>query len=268
MNHPDSATLPALITGASSGIGWEFALQLAGKGYVPILVARRRDRLEELASLIERRHRVTPTILVADLETERGIASVEQKIAATGPLLLVNNAGFGMFGEASSLDQARQVAAVQLNAVALHRLSLAALHVNVAAGMGGIINVASAAGFLPMPYFATYAATKAFVLAFTEAVALEAKARKVRVMALCPGPVHSEFGKVAGAGSAFSGLQTLTGARCVRLALRAYSRGRPVYVPGWSMRTALFAMRFVPRNVVQGIVGTMMPHHQTDPTSS
>lgn len=250
------ATVPALVTGASSGIGNEFARQLAARGHDLVVVARRRDRLETLREELTAAHAVNVEVLVADLETEPGRADVEKRLRAGGPWFLVNNAGFGTRGRVSELPVDAETSEVMVNVVAMHRVACVGMQVNVAAGGGAIVNVASMAGFQPIPYFATYAATKAFMLHFTEGIAVEARGSGVKVTALCPGPVRTEF--IEGVfeeeqrvfNPLFMDVQT-----CVRHALRAVDRDQTVCVPGLLMRAGTLAVPFIPRGVLRGAAG-------------
>jgi short-subunit dehydrogenase len=250
-----AATVPALITGASSGIGEEFARQLAARGHHVTIVARRADRLERLAEHLREAHGVTADPVVADLETAKGRGAVARLLGERSPWLLVNNAGYGSRGRLVELDAARERAEVQVNVVAVQQLSLAALPGLVAAASGGIINVASTAAFQPLPYMATYAATKAFILYFTEAMAEQLHGTGARAMALCPGPVDTEFADVAGTMDYHqrSRLIAMTPERCVADALRAFDRGSAVCVPGLANELLAQGSRLAPRALVRKV---------------
>lgn len=251
--------VPALITGASSGIGAEFARQLAGRGHAVTLVARREEHLERLAAELRTAHGVAADVLVADLRTARGRDSVVSVLRGRAPWLVVNNAGYGGRGALAELDASRELAEVQVNVVAVHQLSLAALPGLVAEQGGGIVNVASTAAFQPLPYMATYAATKAFVLAFTEAMAEELRGTGARAMALCPGPVQTEFHSIAGtAESTYERLSkpaSMTAQQCVTDALRSFDRGAAVCIPGVLNHALTAGPRLAPRFVVRRVVG-------------
>ncbi len=188
-----SPSIPALVTGASSGLGAEFARRLAARGHDITIVARRVDRLEALRTEILAQHAVTVNVLGADLGTQAGRRAMISLLRQRSPWLLVNNAGFATRGALANLDIARERSEVEVNVLTVQQLTAAVLPGLIAAGTGGIINLASTSAFQPIPYMATYAATKAFVLHFTEAVAEEVRGTGVRVMALCPGPVRTEF---------------------------------------------------------------------------
>jgi uncharacterized protein len=181
----------ALVTGASAGIGEEFARQLAQRAHDLVLVARDESRLEALAKELHDAYNVTAEVLAADLIDLRQLAKVERH--ARNVDVLVNNAGFGTFGNFHELDVDTETREVRLNVIAVMRLTHAAAHAMAERGRGGILNVSSLAGFQPGPVNATYGATKAFVTSFTEAVHEELKGTGVSVSVLCPGFTHTEF---------------------------------------------------------------------------
>jgi hypothetical protein len=248
----------ALVTGASSGIGEEFARQLARRGYDLVLVARRKDRLALLATSLSAVHQVAAEALPADLTRDEGVAKVEHRLSAGDIELVVNNAGIGSVGEFARLPLDREVEQVDLNVRALLRLTHAALRAMIPRESGAIINVASMAAFQPVPYNATYAATKAFVLSFSEALQEEAKRHGITVTCLCPGPVRTEFQHVAGIrpermrGRVL--LRYMAGtnaAEVVQAALGAMDAGRAVAIPGTVNRTIAEASQALPRSFVR-----------------
>lgn len=251
------AQVHALVTGASSGIGAEFARRLAARGHDVVVVARRADRLEALRDELEAAHSVRIEPVVADLETETGRLAVASRLEAGGPWLLVNSAGFGIRGPAASVPLERELAEVAVNAVALHHLTVVALRANAAAGGGGgILNVASQAGFQPLPYFATYAATKAFVLHLSEALGVEARRQRTRVMALCPGPVSTEFfDHIPDGDERLLALVTMSAPKCVDVALRAFDRGSAICTPGLLTTAGAVGVRLVPRGLLRIALG-------------
>ena len=257
MSRPVPSSVPALVTGASSGIGADFARQLAARGHALTIVARREDRLHELADELRHHHGAHVTVLAADLETEGGCAPVLEVLRAGTPWLLVNNAGFGSRGRFVDLDPEREVAEVRLNVVALHALTTAVLPGNVAAGEGAVVNVASTAAYQAIPFMATYAASKAFVLHFTEALAQELHGSGVRALAVCPGPTRTEFGSVAGVESLFDKSVPMSSASVVRSALRALDRGHAISVPGAHNLLLAQGNRLVPRAAVRRVVGRL-----------
>jgi short-subunit dehydrogenase len=230
----------ALITGASAGIGEEFARQLAGRGYDLILVARRKDRLEQLADDLS----TTTHVIECDLASDA--AKLPDKVAKLGVDidLLVNNAGFGFRGRFPELSPEREAEMVRLNCEAVVTLTHAFLPAMIDRGRGGIITVASTAGMQPLPYETTYAATKAFAISFMEALSMELRDTGVRTLVVNPGPVKTEWQSVAGYDEntrLMPGM--ITADQCVADALRAYDKGRRSMIPGrlfpWVMRATV-----------------------------
>ena len=254
--QPVPTSVPALITGASSGLGEGFARRLADRGHELVLVARRVDRLERLADELRPRSGTTVEVLGADLETAAGRNKVVARLARGGPWLLVNNAGFGTRGLFADQDSKREDAEVLVNALAVRQLMRAALPGCIAARTGGVLNVASSAAFQPIPHMATYAATKAFVLHLTEAVATELRGTGARAMALCPGPTRTEFGDVAGVEADFQRMGPLfmSADTVVRTALKAFDRGDVIHVPGMVNLAGATSVRVVPRFAVRRIL--------------
>jgi uncharacterized protein len=183
----------ALVTGASSGLGTEFARQLAARGSNLVLVARSTDRLASLADSLRSSYPVAVTVVAADLSLPDQVNHVAVATAATEIHLLVNNAGFATYGNFAGLDPAREHTEMMVNAVAPVDLAHAVLPGMLTRGCGGIITVASSIAFQPSPRHAVYGATKAFLLAFSEALWVETRGSGVRILALCPGPVATAF---------------------------------------------------------------------------
>jgi short-subunit dehydrogenase len=225
-----------LITGASAGIGAELARVFAEHGHELALVARREHRLVELADEIGRAGRPRPHVLRIDLEQSGAVTLLAAELIARDlePANVVNNAGFGLVGQATRLDRSEQLAMIDLNVRALTELSLAFTD-SVARHGGGILNVASLAAFLPGPGMAVYYASKAYVLSFTEALHHELKGRGVRVTALCPGPVATEFQARAGLQKE-NRMLALSAARVARIGYRGFMRGDRVVVAGMRNR--------------------------------
>jgi hypothetical protein len=253
--------VPALVTGASSGIGEQFARQLAARGHDVTLVARRGERLQALAKELRQSHSVTVHVHTADLATVAGRGRVAKLLRTQGPWLLVNNAGFGTRGRFADLDPDREAEEVELNVVALHQLTAAVLPGNIKARGGAVVNVASTAAYQALPYMATYAATKAFVLHFTEALALELHGTGARAMALCPGPTRTEFDEVAGVSALFDKSLPMSAAAVVRSALRTLDRGHAICVPGAHNLILAQGNRLVPRSAVRRVVGLIFEPH-------
>ena len=246
----------ALVTGASSGIGEAFVRRLAEQGQDVVLVARREDRLRALATELSG-HGVEVEVLAADLTTEEGVVSVEQRLTApTKPVdLLVNNAGFGSSGAFTDLALGRELEMIELNVVAVVRLTRAALDTMSDRGAGSIVNVSSMASFQALPRNATYAATKAFVTSFTEALAEEVRGSGVRLQALCPGFTETEFHTTAAWSSGWlpsSAWQSPE--QVVDASLAALGSGRVVVVPGMLNKVAARASWLLPRKVVSRLV--------------
>lgn len=247
----------AVITGASAGIGSELAKIFARNGHRVALVARRLDRLEALAQEIVKAGGEQPLVIVCDLQKYDAGDDIAAALAAAGvePEYLVNNAGFGLFGEWLQLDRTEQLSMVDVNVRALTDLSLRFAD-SLARHKGGILNVASLAGFLPGPRMAVYYATKAYVLSFSEALFCELAPRGVRVTALCPGPVPTEFQARAGIVPGFDSKVLNISADAVALAgYRGLMAGKRMVLPGLGMKVIPFMLRFVPRGLVVSLVG-------------
>lgn len=248
-------TSVALITGASAGLGIEFARQLSAKGHRLVLVARRKDRLEELAAKLGNARAAAIDLARPD-STERLVAD----LAASGESvdLLVNNAGFGLWGKFAAQDAKRLREMIDLNIGALTDLTRAIVPQMIERGSGAILNVASTAAFQPGPGMAVYYATKSYVLSFTEALHEELKPHSVRVSCLCPGPTRTEFGEVAGFGE--HNILTkisMDAAEVVRLGIAALERNKAVEVTGALNKIGAAGTRFVPRGVVRKISGSI-----------
>ena len=240
---PQMTFKTALITGASAGLGAEFARQLAAAGTNLVLVARRLDRLEELARELQARHGVAAEALAADLSAEAGLAAVEARIAGDPSLdLLVNNAGFG--GRAGFVKgaPAEHIAMARVHIDATIRLTRAALPGMIDRGRGAVINVASVAAFSSASG-AMYSGTKAFLVMFSESLQAELFSKGIFVQALCPGMTHTEFHQVAEIDKAIVPKPFwMTAEKVVRISLRRLGRG-VVRIPGWKNKVIAFLMR-------------------------
>jgi uncharacterized protein len=223
-----------LVTGASSGLGAETARILARRGANLILTARSRDRLEDLANDLERVNGIEARVVPQDLSVHGGAARLLDAVAALGVEVehLVNNAGFGSSGAFAEADPAREGAMVRLNAETIVTLTRGLLPRMLERRRGGVVNVASTASFQPVPYMATYGATKAFVVSFTLALATELEGTGVKAMALCPGPVRTGFQAAAGIPRPGLSAAELSAAKTVERGLAAYERGERLFVPG------------------------------------
>ncbi len=250
----------ALVTGASSGIGEELARQLAPQGAHLVLTARSRDKLSALADELGARHGIQTRVVVADLARPGGADELSRDVAALGVDVdhLINNAGFGAAGPFTELDGTRQADMVRVNCEALVTLSHAFLPGMLRRGRGGVLFVASTAAYQPMPYMATYAATKAFVLSFSYALAEEVADRGVTVTALCPGPVPTGFQQTAGITPGMERVAALSAADTVRAGISGYLAGQRVVVPGGVNRVQTTLARHAPRRVVTAALARAM----------
>lgn len=242
-----------LITGASAGLGAEFARQCTRRGEALVLVARRRDRLEALAEEIGG----TPLILAADLAKQGAAASLISEIEAEGLSVgtLINNAGFGLAGRFADRPLDRLGEMIDLNIRTLVELCHLVLPAMKERGRGAILNLASTAAFVPGPNMAVYYASKAFVLSFTEALHHELKGSGIRVSALCPGPTVSEFSEVAESHSATLERMKRPADGVVRAGLEGLDSNKAVVIPGWPNKATANMARFLPRATVRRLVG-------------
>ncbi|MEM9772847.1 MAG: SDR family oxidoreductase [Cyanobacteria bacterium P01_D01_bin.73] len=252
----------ALITGASMGIGAEFAKALAARKLDLILTARSQDKLETLAKELGDRHGIKTHCIVLDLSIPGAAAELRDRIADAGLTVdwLINNAGFGDYGAFVEGDRAKSVSMVNLNITALMELTYDFLPAMVERKSGTVINVASIAGYQPLPYMGLYAATKAFVLNFSEALWVENKDSGVRVLGLCPGPTSTEFFKAAEFPQALAPQQSAaaTPEMVVAEALRAVDAGKPNCVTGGIANKALVnSGRFFPRGWLVNSIGDL-----------
>lgn len=249
----------AVVTGASAGIGLAFAERLARDGWDLRLVARRRDRLEALTRKLKLQHRVAVELVAADLTRLDDLASLERRIARDRRVeLVVNNAGMGDFGSFVERDRDVETAEIQLNTLAVMRLTHSALPGFLRRGRGAVINVSSTAGFQPCPHLAVYAATKAFLNSFTESLAVELSGTGVRIQALCPGFTRTEIFERAGAD--VSGLPSFVWMDphdVVDESLDALARGNVICVPGFANRALSSLSRVLPHEASSRIAGML-----------
>lgn len=244
----------ALVTGASSGIGAEIARQLAGRGHGVTLVARREERLTELASELVAEHGVRAEAIGADLGDVRGRDQVAERLDRLGLSVevLVNNAGFGDGTDFREAEREWLLSMVELNCAALLDLQARYLPAMLERGRGAVINVASTAAFQPLPGSATYAATKAFVLSLGDAVGAEIAGSGVTLTTLCPGPVKTEFTDVAGVGESeekLPGVFWTDVEQVAREAVEGAERGKRVVVPGILNRAGAITGQLSPRAI-------------------
>lgn len=256
MSLPDpAANATVVVTGASSGIGADIARELAARGHATTLVARRRDRLDELASELRSEHGTAVEVLPADLAQPAGREEVVGTLRRSGRTLagLVNNAGYGSVGRLWELEEADEVDQVALNVVALHELTVALLPSMVQRGSGAVLNVGSIAGSQPIPGQATYSATKAFVNSFSEALHAELRGTGVSCTVLTPGPVETEFAERAGIGELNGkgpGFVWVDCREVARQAVDGMRAGKRVVVPGLVVKALSAGGRFSPRTVL------------------
>lgn len=235
----------AVITGASSGIGLEFARQLAKKGYALVLTARKEDRLKKAAELIK----TECEIITADLEKEEECYRFFEQIKEKDIEVFINNAGFGDCGRFAETELSKELAMIQVNVTAMHILMKLMLQKMKKQGYGYLLNVASSAGLMPAgPYMATYYATKAYVASMTQAVAVELSQEKspVYVGCLCPGPVNTGFNQVANVEFA---LKEISPEQCVNYAVKKMFARKVIIVPTVIMKLAVFACHVSPRAI-------------------
>ncbi|MGL5872542.1 MAG: SDR family NAD(P)-dependent oxidoreductase [Xenococcaceae cyanobacterium] len=251
----------ALITGASSGIGAAFARELAARKTNLVLVARSEDKLQQLAQQLTQQHQVRIEVIPCDLTQANSAQTIFEKISQQNLSidLLINNAGFGDYGAFVDRDINKYLSMIQLNISVLVELTHLFLPSMKQRGFGNIINLSSIAGFQPLPYMAVYAATKAFVLSFSEAIWAENKDSGVRILALCPGATESEFFKVAefpqsfssnGASGGYTSAETV-----VKDALKALENKQSTLVTGGFANQAIVNIpRFLPRDILVTVV--------------
>ncbi len=246
-----------LITGASAGIGTELARVFASNGHRVALVARRADRLKTLSGEITAAGGAAPIVISCDLEQSDAGEKIAGALAAEGVEVefVVNNAGFGLFGNAIEMDRVEQLGIIALNIRAVTDLSLR-FSDQLIRHRGGILNVGSIAGFLPGPGMAVYYASKAYVLSFSEALRRELAPRGVRVTVLCPGPVPSEFQARAGFAPGFDSAVLNVSASDVALAgYRGLMANKRAVLPGLGIKIVPFLLRLFPRGFILGAVG-------------
>jgi uncharacterized protein len=259
----------ALITGASSGIGEEFARQLAAEGWSLILVARSQDQLEKVRSELMSAHMGIDVVAIPlDLTVPGAPVDLFQRTQAAhlDVELLINNAGFGAFSEFAALDLGRIRQMLDLNIVALVELSHVYMQPMMQRRHGGIINIASVAGFAPLPYSTVYAATKAFVRSFSDALFEEARQRGVHIMAVNPGTTETNFFRVAGESPLSHRARMQTAAQVVRESLRAFEHRKSSVVTGVPNRFLTLILNGLPRRWITAIVGRAMRRANIGPT--
>jgi uncharacterized protein len=248
----------ALVTGASAGIGDALAVELAAAGANLVLTARRADRLEALASRLQAEHKIQTRVIAADLADPAAPQHLYDATEGQGTIIdiLINNAGFGYYGEFAKGDAAWQRTMVDVNCAAVVHLTQLFLPRMVERRRGDIMIVASTASYQPVPYMATYAATKAFDRLLSEALAEENARYGIRVSALCPGPTESEFGQVAGT-RADEKRHFQSAQEVARLGLEAMVNRKHWIIPYFGGRLQVFLQRLAPRRMVTAAAGRM-----------
>lgn len=237
--------MKALITGASSGIGYDMALYLDQLGIDLILVARDKDKLNDLGKVLK----VRPLIIPMDLSKQENCLILHDMVKDESVDILINNAGFGVFGEFGQTDLNRELEMINLNIKAVHILTKLFLHDMKKKNSGYILNVASSAGFQPGPLMATYYATKSYVIKLTMAIyeELRQSQSKVIVSTLCPGPVDTNFNKVA---NVSFGIKALSSEYVAKYAIDQMFKNKLIIIPGFYMKVAYYLGRFVPSKLL------------------
>ena len=245
------ALTSALVTGASSGIGYEISRVLASDGHDLVLVARREKNLRQLAQYLEREYKIKAFYIAADLSDPHSAQVIYDKVKEQNiPIdILVNNAGAGMWGAFTALDPDREMQTLETNVVALTQLTQLFCRDMVKRGLGKILNIGSISGFMPGPYMAVYHASKAYVLSFSLALRAELKGTGVSVTAFCPGPTTSEFHQVAGTLDLpiLRQVNMMGSAQVARLAVKAMHKRKAVEVPGLINKIIAFLPPLLPR---------------------
>jgi short-subunit dehydrogenase len=263
-----SSTTTAVVTGASSGIGADFARELADRGYGVTLVARREDRLQQLAAELATKVRVE--VIACDVADARQRAALFDTVAERGLQIdiLVNNAGIGTVGPVINTDIDAEIAQVRVNVEAVIDLTTRAVHQMVPRGRGAILNVGSGSGFMPTPGQAGYAGTKAFTYIYGEGLRGELAGTGVTIATLAPGPVRTEFLAAAGAEDSFDDMPKFmyVDSRAVaRIGVEAIDKDHGTVVPGWPTRVLTSIARIVPNRILVPILARRLPGLSTSP---
>jgi len=248
----------ALITGASGGIGYDLAKMAGADGRNLILVARSAEKLNALAVELRKNKDTEVVTIAVDLSDEKGVIKLLDEIASQNLKveILVNNAGFGDFGDFSKADLSKNMEIIRLNIGALTHLTHAIMQQMLGSGKGRIMNVASTAAFLPGPGMAVYYASKAYVLSFSEALARELKGSGVTVTTLCPGPTDTSFATAAGLGKSLMHrlLPPATSAEVAKAGYIAMMKGKTIEIPGFMNKLTALTPRFTPRSIVRDMI--------------
>ncbi|HHH30234.1 MAG TPA: SDR family oxidoreductase [Polyangiaceae bacterium] len=256
----------AVITGASSGIGAEFARGLAARGYDCVVTARREDRLRSLADELEAKYEVSVTVIAADLGTAGGAEQLYRRVQELDrPVtFLVNNAGFGLYGHFVRHEPAKLQQMVQLNMVSLTTLTHLFTRDMVALGRGRVLQVASVGAFQPSPYYAVYSATKSYVRDFSQALHWELRGSGVTVSTICPGLTETEFHEVADhIKPSYLDAATMTAHSVAEIGIRGALRGRAHITPGVINKLMGWMIKLTPRSVATWLAGVSMASDAT-----
>ena len=251
----------ALITGASSGIGLEFSRIAAAKKMNLILLARNSEKLIKLRTELEEAFSIKVLAVGCDLSEHDAVEKISALLLKRNivPDILINNAGFGMYGPFERLGTDNETNMIQLNVTFLTELTKIIYRQMLKKGKGKILNVSSIAGFMPGPWMAVYNATKAYVLSFSQALAVEAKGKGITVTALCPGPVETNFENRASSGNGIKAFKNSgklpTAAQVARYGWYSMMKGKTIAIHGGKFRRLIFFSRFLSRNTVANIVG-------------
>lgn len=235
----------AVITGASSGIGKEIAYRLAKQNYNLILIARRLDRLESIKNDLSE-YPISVELLDYDISDLNHCKTLVASLKSNKPDIFINNAGFGVYGDSLTVNTDKELEMINLNIISLHYLTKELIQIM---DKGNIINISSMAAFLPTPLLASYAATKAYVYSYSQAVNYELKKnnKQVNIMTVCPGPVKTEFNQVANADPKMKGI---TVEQCVDSIIKGLNKNKSLVIPSFKMKFLRFIMRFVPTSLI------------------
>jgi len=254
-----------LITGASGGIGYDLAKIAAADGKNLILVARSEDKLDQLAVELRKNKLIDVATMAVDLSDEAGVEKLISEVKSRNLTIdtLMNNAGFGDFGDFAKADLAKNMEMIRLNISALTHLTHAFMQGMLKAGKGRIMNVASTASFMPGPGMAVYYASKAYVLSFSEALTRELKGSGVTVTALCPGPTDTGFAKLSGLGHSLMHrmLPPATSLEVAKAGYKAMLTGKAIEIPGIMNKLSAMTPRFSPRSMVRNLIYNIHKSH-------
>lgn len=254
-----------LITGASGGIGYELAKFAATNGKNLVLVARSANKLDELAEEIKNKTKSEVIVIVLDLSDETGVNKLISEIIGKKIQVdtLINNAGFGDFGDFAKADLSKNMEIIRLNISALTQLTHFVLQGMLRAGSGKIMNVASTAAFMPGPGMAVYYASKAYVLSFSEALTRELKGTGISVTTLCPGPTDTDFAAVAGLGKSLMHrlLPPATSKQVAIAGYKALQKGKAIEIPGFMNKISAFSPRITPRSLIRNMIYGIHTNH-------